>query len=99
MLSHLVDATAVLHAENICHRDISLENVLMSSSDEEHCYFSLTDFGLALSMDCKPDEFSAVGKGYYLPPEFWRTVRTKSYDPFSGDVWALGVCLYIALTG
>jgi len=37
------------------------------------------------------------GKRAYLAPEMVEGVQ--AYDPFAADVWSLGVCLYVMLTG
>ncbi|CAH0481027.1 unnamed protein product [Peronospora belbahrii] len=85
---------AFLHANDIAHRDLSLENVLV---DERDCCY-ITDFGLATqcrgNMAVKP-----VGKLRYMAPELtaalvYQDEELEEYDPKAADVWALGVMLY-----
>lgn len=60
-----------LHDNNICHRDIKLENLLFeSSSAKKEMFIKLIDFGL--SKYTKSDQemmTSEVGTPSYLAPE------------------------------
>ncbi|KAG7402049.1 hypothetical protein PHYBOEH_007263 [Phytophthora boehmeriae] len=83
-----------LHANDIAHRDLSLENVLV---DENDCCY-ITDFGLATQ--CKGTLTARpVGKARYMAPELsaalvYEDAESSEYDPKKADVWALGVMLY-----
>jgi serine/threonine protein kinase len=93
-----------LHRCGVAHRDISLENVLLhnNSSGFEQCY--VIDFGLCqrINLACSPMEAyvpnSRKGKTYYLPHENFQSA-IRSIDAFACDIWALGVMLFIMLTG
>ena len=90
---------AVFHCHNlgICHRDVSLENFLLSE-DKEQCL--LIDFGLAVRMKPKENQhgwqpiYSSVGKTSYMSPEVFNRGNTIPYDGVANDIWCLGVCLY-----
>ncbi|KAG3114296.1 hypothetical protein PI124_g6901 [Phytophthora idaei] len=74
----------------IAHRDLSLENVLLSRG-----VCKITDFGL--SKDARVIcEGGQVGKEYYMAPEI---VAGERYDPALADVWSLGIMWFILLTG
>ncbi|CAK8995064.1 unnamed protein product [Durusdinium trenchii] len=63
----LLQAVAFLHQQGICHRDISLENILLSGGD-----IRLMDFGQAVQSSEAGQllrYFWAIGKPYYRPPE------------------------------
>jgi len=70
----LLQATGYLHQHHIGHRDISLENILISFSDTIDGQIRLMDFGQAVSTHT-PDGtlalryFAGCGKDYYRPPE------------------------------
>ena len=62
----------------------------------------LCDFGLSLGV-VRGDgggglATKRVGTTGYWSPEIWRR-RNAAYDPFSADIWALGVILYVMVTG
>ena len=87
----IVDGLRYLHCQGYAHRDLSLENVLLSS--KRIC--QLTDFGLAVPLASRPQE--TVGKAFYMAPEVQQ--KGLRYDPSQADMWSLGVMLYILLTG
>ncbi|CAK4698992.1 hypothetical protein LEN26_002220 [Aphanomyces euteiches] len=90
----IVSAVAFLHAKGYAHRDLSFENVLVN--DKNEC--KLMDFGLAV--DLYTPQTAEVGKPYYMPPEVAsRRSSSPPYDPAKVDVWALGIMLFIMLTG
>ncbi|RHY20128.1 hypothetical protein DYB25_009187 [Aphanomyces astaci] len=80
-----------IHAAGFAHRDLSLENVLVDSSDT--C--KICDFGLAVDINSRP--IDRVGKPYYIAPEVFDNVAP--YDPSKADVWSLGIILFLLLTG
>lgn len=82
---------STLHAENIAHRDLSLDNIFLS--DNGQC--KIGDFGLATtSADRRVRQ--CVGKSEYAAPE---VVQGELYDPKVADMWSLGVLLFMLLTG
>ncbi|EEY64045.1 protein kinase, putative [Phytophthora infestans T30-4] len=92
--AQILRGAAFLHANDIAHRDLSLENVLV---DERDCC-QITDFGLATQ--CKGKiTVRPVGKLRYMAPEVsaamvYEEGHQNEYDPMVADVWALGVMLY-----
>ncbi|HEX6766518.1 MAG TPA: serine/threonine-protein kinase [Polyangiaceae bacterium] len=77
----------------ILHRDVSLQNILVSAHDG---VARLADFGVAKSTLGKvhTQEGVLVGKLIYFPPEY---LRREPVGP-SLDLYALGVTLWLALT-
>lgn len=100
-----------LQAKGVCHRDLSLENILV---DESNC--SVIDMGMCLRVPyCDPHDGGAVtdvtkgtvrrlmkpqgvcGKHTYMSPEVF--ANSDNFDGFAIDLWSTGVILYIMLTG
>lgn len=85
-----------LHKKKIIHRDIKLDNILLSTTlDGAVPSVKLADFGLAKQMsDEEQRAVSHVGTPSYVPPE---TASGYSYTAKS-DIWSLGVVMYTVLT-
>jgi serine/threonine protein kinase len=91
----IVEAIGYLHEAGVAHRDISLENILCDSKTGR-CV--IIDFGMStrVSSSGVVQGDGAHGKRNYIPPEMYN----RAYmHPQAGDVWALGVLLFIMLTG
>lgn len=91
LLQQVASGVQFLHHRGLAHRDLSLENVLLTA--DGRC--KIADFGLC----ARADRLCAdrVGKAYYMAPE---VVSLRSpYDPRAADVWSLGIVLFILLTG
>ncbi|CDF37382.1 Protein-serine/threonine kinases Rhodoplastic [Chondrus crispus] len=86
-----------LHMHDIVHRDIKPENVLCVSKSWP-LLVKLADFGLAdFSKDgeIKSEQPSMIGTPGYVAPE---VVNKEKYGT-PVDMWAVGVLLYIMLSG
>lgn len=89
----LIQAIDYIHdVHNVCHRDISLENILLDINDN----LKLCDFGLCSINTDHIDDGKRVGKLKYMAPEVY---AKESYNPKSADIWSCGVVLFIMLTG
>ncbi len=95
IFSQLCDLLSSLHAAGIVHHDLRPHILMLDERQKVH----LIDMGLA-SSDLKPDPIVAAGLGpqgnlLYLAPEL---IQGRRGDPRS-DIYALGVLLYLAITG
>ena len=91
----IANAIFYLHRLSIVHRDIKLENIMMSTDDLETTEPKLIDFGLAKSIgpDQKiSDKFGTLG---YCAPEI---LRRESYDK-SVDLFSFGVTIFAIVSG
>jgi serine/threonine-protein kinase HSL1 (negative regulator of Swe1 kinase) len=88
----LVQAIAYCHSQNICHRDIKLENILVNETGA----IKLIDFGFSVRCSSKARLTTYCGTPPYMSPEI---AGRFSYSGHATDVWALGVALYLMLNG
>jgi serine/threonine protein kinase KIN1/2 len=88
----LTSAMRYCHAHKIVHRNIKMENILVSRTGD----IKLVDF--CFSSLWSPDEESVIrcGSAYFVAPEVMS--RTPCFGP-EVDVWSFGVVLYIMVCG
>ncbi|MFK7873782.1 MAG: serine/threonine-protein kinase [Oligoflexales bacterium] len=88
---NIASAVAHLHRNEVAHRDISLENILINR-DLEGC---LCDLGAASYKEDMTSTF--CGKRNYAAPEVFHSLKYRTpYDPYSADIWSLGITFYVA---
>ena len=82
------------HERKVVHRDLKPENFLLESNADK-ALLKLTDFGLSCHIESQDSIITdACGSAYYIAPEIFKSKYTKAVD-----VWALGVILYLFLSG
>lgn len=86
----LADAINFMHSKNIAHRDLKLENILITNSHPKT--LKIVDFGFAARGDVLTKTCFTLE---YVAPEILTNI---SYSR-KCDIWALGVILYILLCG
>jgi len=95
-------AVAHLHERGVVHRDIKLENIVLTADGDA----KLCDFGLAHAYE-KAGEGSAIpyvrapltrvcGSESYMAPE---VPLRRGYDGLAADVWSSGIVLFAMLSG
>eukprot|EP00128_Syssomonas_multiformis_P002443 Colp12_sorted_trinity150504_noHs@11636 len=95
----IVDAMSHAHARGVAHNDIKPDNVCICA---DMSTVKIIDWGLAYSVkyDNKSGQRGTVP--YKSPESFYASLANMVSPndlPFVGDVWALGVLLFILLTG
>lgn len=85
-------ALKAIHKENILHRDISPDNIMVCNDGT----IKLFDFGAARFSANVENRVTIVVKPGYAPPEQYDKVNRQ--DPRT-DIYALGATLYHAMTG
>lgn len=84
-----------LHEQQIIHRDIKLENILINSFKQSGPVIKLTDFGFAKKCQKEERLTDRCGSRYYMAPE----VNNKFRYDLKADVWSACVVIYILLQG
>ncbi|CAO0792535.1 unnamed protein product [Mucor circinelloides] len=96
----ILEAIEYMHQNNLYHRDIKLENILLQKQD----YIKVADFGLATKERYSLD--FGCGSTTYLGPEHFGTEDESDmeqedvpYDAAASDIWSLGILLLALLFG
>jgi serine/threonine protein kinase len=88
----VLEALMYLKRRKIIHRDLTLANIFLKNNQT----VKIGDFGLSFietENDEKPEFFCGTD-GYFAP----ETLTHKLFT-YKSDIFAFGVCIYIALTG
>jgi non-specific serine/threonine protein kinase len=95
VLEPVFDALSLLHAQNVIHRDVSPDNILMRGNGSP----VLLDLGAArLVIGGMTQALTTVLKPGYAPIEQYVDDGTMHQGPWT-DVYGLGAVLYFLLTG
>ena len=83
----IMDALSYIHKLGIAHRDIKLENILVTADDDA----KLSDFGLCKQQHGDDPMLTTCGTLVYAAPEI---IREEPYNGMKSDIWSAGVLLY-----
>ena len=85
-----------IHEQNIVHRDIKLENLLIDLNNN----VKICDFGIGRRIKNKNQLLhDQCGTLMYMAPEILLSSKEKGYEGFPVDIWSSGISLYIMLSG
>jgi serine/threonine protein kinase len=101
----LLSGLEYLHQNNIYHRDIKLENIMVARTSNCEIIAKYIDFNFSCinNFTCDKTPFEQ-GTYMYMSPELLDTIRRKDRSRMNKnmyqyhDLWALGVTLYTLLT-
>lgn len=91
LFEKLLQAIAYLHQHRIIHRDVKADNILVASDLQE---LRLIDFNTAKRL-AEGGALTVTGTRLYAAPE----VLLGDSPSEGSDVWSLGLCLHIMLSG
>ena len=87
IFKQIFSAFDYIHKKNIFHRDIKLENILLTKNYE----IKIIDFGFGLYNPRNYLQKFFCGTPNYMAPEI---IMKKEYDGQKADMWSLGILLY-----
>ncbi|KNC87309.1 CAMK/CAMKL protein kinase [Sphaeroforma arctica JP610] len=86
------------HKSGVVHRDISLNNIMVTSDDNP----KIVDFGLSAMTQRGPLDgnmfVESCGSAFFTPPEVYAAKYGVRYEGEGVDVWALGVVLHVLVS-
>lgn len=98
----LIAGLAYVHKHGVAHRDLKLENILITSTG----FLKISDFGLARAgagtkslggLESHTADFvTRCGTPNFVAPE---VLTEPTYNGFRADVWSCGVILFVMLSG
>ncbi len=99
LFAEVASALALAHSQGIIHRDMKPSNIMVTPHD----HAKVLDLGLAVTEGEELNDIEVVGgKGYivgsidYMAPE---QTRDPTNIDARADLYALGCCMYFALSG
>ena len=92
-----------LHSLSLAHRDLSLENILVTSDN----HIKIIDYGMCIHMNTNINnknsffiaDLKPCGKKNYIAPELFLVESSNRINPMLCDIWACGIMLFIMVTG
>ena len=84
-----------MHDRNIVHRDIKIENILMSDNTAK-AEVRIADMGSAVKLNSAAEKLTfKIGTPGYVAPEI---LEGKPYS-FPVDIWSLGCLMHLLIGG
>eukprot|EP00268_Persea_americana_P024116 TRINITY_DN23589_c0_g2_i1.p1 TRINITY_DN23589_c0_g2~~TRINITY_DN23589_c0_g2_i1.p1 ORF type:complete len:630 (+),score=137.15 TRINITY_DN23589_c0_g2_i1:371-2260(+) len=93
-MRQLASGLQVLRENNLIHRDLKPQNLLLSSKDETPV-LKIGDFGFARYLKPQGLADTVCGSPLYMAPEI---IQGKKYDA-KADLWSVGAILFQLITG
>ena len=93
IFKQIILALSYIHSNNIVHRDIKLDNILIDLDNK----IKICDFGVSKRLSANNEVMKEqCGTPAYMAPEI---IRGNGYEGYGVDIWSAGVVLYALLSG
>lgn len=93
-MKQLAAGLQVLRDNNLIHRDLKPQNLLLST-DDDNAALKIADFGFARSLQPRGLAETLCGSPLYMAPEI---MQLQKYDA-KADLWSVGAILFQLVTG
>ncbi|KAF9665133.1 hypothetical protein SADUNF_Sadunf16G0090400 [Salix dunnii] len=93
-MQQLAAGLQILRDNNLIHRDLKPQNLLLSTSDN-NAVLKIADFGFARSLQPQGLAETLCGSPLYMAPEI---MQLQKYDA-KADLWSVGAILFQLVTG
>ncbi|XP_009796102.1 serine/threonine-protein kinase ATG1c-like isoform X1 [Nicotiana tabacum] len=93
-MQQLASGLKILRDNNLIHRDLKPQNLLLSSNDDSST-LKIADFGFARSLQPRGLAETLCGSPLYMAPEI---MQLQKYDA-KADLWSVGAILFQLVTG
>ncbi|GLT89524.1 hypothetical protein SLE2022_075020 [Rubroshorea leprosula] len=93
-MQQLAAGLQVLRDNNLIHRDLKPQNLLLSTNDD-NAVLKIADFGFARSLQPRGLAETLCGSPLYMAPEI---MQLQKYDA-KADLWSVGAILFQLVTG
>jgi len=100
----MASAIQFLAGLGVVHRDLKLENFVLTTLNDGSVRVQMIDFGMATTLRMREDSRAGEPATYYPEKAFVGTVNfmapeifernNRNYDAILADVWSLGVCFF-----
>lgn len=94
IMIQLAAGLKVLRENNLIHRDLKPQNLLLSTNDR-NAVLKIADFGFARSLQPQGLAETLCGSPLYMAPEI---MQSRKYDA-KADLWSVGTILFQLVTG
>lgn len=88
IVHQMVNAVAHVHAHNVAHCDLKLENITINAANQ----IKLIDFGLSAALGEDGMMTRVAGSGLYAAPELF--AQGRPFEGYKLDSWSCGVIAY-----
>uniref|UniRef100_A0A0D3FGP1 Protein kinase domain-containing protein n=1 Tax=Oryza barthii TaxID=65489 RepID=A0A0D3FGP1_9ORYZ len=92
--SYLQQHKRMLRENNVVHRDLKPQNILLVANNE-NSLLKIADFGFAKFLEPSSLAETLCGSPLYMAPE---VMQAQKYDA-KADLWSVGIILYQLVTG